>query len=60
MNRSSTICCAVLILLEGLPAEKALERVREHHPWARPDGNHWLKLRWLGMDPELRAPYNAS
>jgi protein-tyrosine phosphatase len=47
MNRSSTICCAVLILLEGLTAEQALERVREHHPWARPDSKHWLKLRWL-------------
>jgi hypothetical protein len=50
MNRSSTICCAVLILLEGLSAKKALERVREHHPWARPDSNHWLKLRWLAKD----------
>jgi hypothetical protein len=49
MNRSSTICCAVLILLEGLSAEKALERVREHHPWARPDGHHWLALRWLAQ-----------
>lgn len=47
MNRSSTICCAVLILLEGLTAEQALERVRGHHPWARPDSGHWLKLRWL-------------
>ena len=47
MNRSATICCAVLILLEGLPAEAALERVREHHPWARPDSDHWLALRWL-------------
>ena len=47
MNRSSTICCATLILLEGLTAEQALERVREHHPWARPDSGHWLKLRWL-------------
>jgi hypothetical protein len=47
MNRSSTICCAVLILLEGMTAEQALERVREHHPWARPDSGHWLKLRWL-------------
>ena len=47
MNRSATICCAVLILLEGLLAEQALERVREHHPWARPDSRHWLKLRWL-------------
>jgi hypothetical protein len=47
LNRSATICCAVLILLEGLSAEAALERVREHHLWARPDSNHWLKLRWL-------------
>ena len=47
MNRSSTICCAVLIMLEGLSAEQALKRVREHHPWARPDSNHWLALRWL-------------
>lgn len=50
MNRSSTICCATLILLEGLSAEKALERVREHHPWARPDSNHWVKLRWLAKN----------
>lgn len=47
MNRSATICCAVLMLLEGITAEAALERVRRHHPWARPDANHWLKLRWL-------------
>ena len=47
MNRSATICCAVVMLLEGLTAEAALERVRKHHPWARPDSNHWLKLRWL-------------
>jgi hypothetical protein len=47
MNRSSTVCCATLMMLEGLSAEKALERVREHHPWARPDSHHWLALRWL-------------
>lgn len=47
MNRSSTICCAVLILLEGISAEESLSRVREHHPWARPDSHHWLTLRWL-------------
>jgi Dual specificity phosphatase, catalytic domain len=50
MNRSSTICCAALILLEGLTAEEALERVREHHPWARPDSHHWLALRWLASN----------
>jgi hypothetical protein len=37
----------VLILLEKLSAEDALERVRQHHPWARPDTRHWLALRWL-------------
>ena len=47
MNRSTTICCAVLILLEGLTAEEALNRVYEHHPWAKPDSHHWLMLRWL-------------
>ena len=47
MNRSVTVCCATLILLEGLNAETALARVREHHPWARPDSHHWLALRWL-------------
>jgi hypothetical protein len=47
MNRSATVCCGVLILLEGLTAEVALARVREHHPWARPDSYHWLALRWL-------------
>ena len=50
MNRSVTIACAVLILLEGLTAEIALERVREHHPWARPDGHHWLALKWLASE----------
>ena len=47
MNRSATVCCAALMLLEGLTAEAALERVRQHHPWARPDFHHWLVLRWL-------------
>ena len=46
-NRSVTVCCAVLILLEGLSAEEALARVRVNHPWARPDSHHWLVLRWL-------------
>ena len=46
-NRSVTVCCAALILLEGLTAEEALTRVRAHHPWARPDSHHWLVLRYL-------------
>jgi hypothetical protein len=47
MNRSTTVCCAVLVLLEGLTAEGALERVRQNHPWARPDSHHWIALKWL-------------
>jgi hypothetical protein len=47
MNRSATVCCGVLMQLEGLSAEAALKRVRQHHPWARPDSHHWLMLRWL-------------
>jgi protein-tyrosine phosphatase len=47
MNRSTTVCCAVLMQLEGLTAEQALERVYEYHPWAKPDSHHWLMLRWL-------------
>ena len=50
MNRSTTICCAVLMQLEGLTAEQALLRVREQHPWAKPDTHHWLALRWLEKD----------
>jgi dual specificity protein phosphatase-like protein len=47
MNRSVTICCAVLMMLERLDAESALKRVREQHPWAKPDSYHWLALRWM-------------
>ena len=47
MNRSTTITCAVLMQLEGLTAQQALERVYENHPWAKPDAHHWLMLRWL-------------
>lgn len=48
-NRSATICCAILMLLENLSAEAALARVRQHHPWALPDSHHWLLLRWLAQ-----------
>lgn len=54
MNRSVTVCCAVLILMEGLSAEDALARVRQHHPWARPDSYHWLALRWLAKETRLK------
>lgn len=54
MNRSATVCCAALILLEGLSAEDALTRIRERHPWARPDSHHWLALRWLAKTRRSR------
>lgn len=47
MNRSSTVCCAALILLEGITAEEALARVRRRHPLAWPDPYHWFTLQWL-------------
>jgi hypothetical protein len=47
MNRSATIGCGVLILMEGMTSEAALGQVRQHHPWARPDPFHWIQLRWL-------------
>lgn len=54
MNRSTTVCCAVLMQLEGLSAEAALERIRQHHPWARPDSHHWLALRWLEVSHKIK------
>lgn len=50
MNRSATICCAALILVEGLTFEQALARVRERHPWARPDSHHTLMLRYIAAN----------
>jgi hypothetical protein len=55
MNRSTTICCAVVMMLEGLSADKALQRVREQHPWAKPDSYHWLALRWLEKNKKESA-----
>ena len=40
------------MLLEGLTANEALQRVREQHPWAKPDSYHWLALRWLEKNKE--------
>ena len=47
VNRSSTVCCAALMLLEGLSAYEALDRVRENHPSCRPDPYHWFLLEHL-------------
>lgn len=51
MNRSSTVCCAALILLEDISAEEALARVRRRHPLAWPDPYHWFTLQWLARVP---------
>jgi hypothetical protein len=47
INRSSTVCCAALMLLESLTAEEALTRVRERHPEADPDPYYWFMLQRL-------------
>ena len=57
MNRSVSVSCATLIQLENLTAEAALQRIHTHHPWARPDAQHWLALRWLGQQ---RAEVNGT
>jgi hypothetical protein len=49
-NRSVTVCCAVLMMLEGITAESALDRIRQYHPWCRPDSHYWLLLRWLASN----------
>ncbi len=51
MNRSATVCCAALMLLEGIPAEESLARVRQRHPVALPDPYHWFILQWLSNPP---------
>lgn len=54
MNRSATVCCAALMMLEGISAEAALARVRERHPLAWPDPYHWFVLQWISRTgPEL-------
>lgn len=55
INRSSTICCAALMLLEGLSPEEALLRVRERHPEAAPDPYYWFLLHWLHAHPDAHG-----
>lgn len=59
VNRSSTVCCAALMLLEGISAEAALGRVRERHPEAAPDPYYWFLLRWLSATGS-HGPKSAS
>jgi hypothetical protein len=56
INRSASVCCAALILLEGLSADEALARVRERHLEAAPDPYHWFLLRWLASARAPAAP----
>jgi hypothetical protein len=58
INRSATLCCATLMVLEGLSAEEALARVRERHAEAHPDPYHWYALRHL--EQLLAAGLQAS
>lgn len=56
MNRSATVCCAALMMLEGISAEEALTRVRERHPLAWPDPYHWFVLEWLSRSGSPGTP----
>ena len=56
MNRSTTVTCAVLMQLEGLTAEQAIQRVYENHPWSKPDSHHWLMLKWLEKTNTSKKP----
>ncbi|MGO8949539.1 MAG: dual specificity protein phosphatase family protein [Ktedonobacterales bacterium] len=49
INRSSTVCCATLMFLEGIGPEAALARIRQRHPQAWPDPYHWFTLRWMSQ-----------
>jgi hypothetical protein len=49
INRSSTVCCAALMFLEGISPEEALARVRQYHPLAWPDPYHWFTLLWMSQ-----------
>lgn len=59
MNRSTTVCCAALMMLEGISAEEALARVRERHPLAWPDPYHWFVLQWISRT-ELSTALSAT
>jgi hypothetical protein len=56
VNRSATVCCAALILLEHLTAREALARVREHHPGCWPDPYYWFLLHQLEALPTRPVP----
>ena len=55
MNRSTSVCCAALMMLEGISAEEALARVRERHRLAWPDPYHWFVLEWLSRPESVTS-----
>ena len=59
-NRSATVCCAALMLLEGVSAEDALDRVRERHPVAWPDPYHWFALKYIGANQQALNQADAG
>ncbi|HEV2237802.1 MAG TPA: dual specificity protein phosphatase [Ktedonobacterales bacterium] len=60
INRSSSVCCAALLLLEGITPEEALARVRAHHVEAAPDPYHWFALQRLAADLRQAPPRDAA
>jgi hypothetical protein len=60
VNRSASVCCAVLMLLEGLAPEDALARVRAQHAEASPDPYHWFVLRQLAAALSPTTPRDAK
>jgi dual specificity protein phosphatase-like protein len=60
INRSASVCCAALMLLEGLAPEDALARVREHHAEASPDPYHWFVLGRLAAALRVTATRDAG
>jgi hypothetical protein len=59
INRSASVCCAALLLLEGIAPEEALARVRAHHVEAAPDPYHWFALQRLAAEPLQVVPQAA-
>lgn len=56
VNRSATLTCATLMVVEGLGATEALARIYRFHRPAHPEDSHWLALRQMEIAlADLRA-----
>ncbi|MEO7001361.1 MAG: dual specificity protein phosphatase, partial [Ktedonobacterales bacterium] len=64
INRSSSVACATLMLLEGMTPEQALACVRSVRPQAWPDPYHWFALarlaEELGIAKEPQSPDRSN